>query len=150
MINNFLEVKKIDYKHIDALTRELSEFDKNKAIKRGLGHAGSFIKKQGLKRLQSSMKSGKNGVTGNLIRSFVVRVKKNRAGVLIGFTAQHAHFIDLGTSERRHKKGKKKYTGKVIGNFFWTTTKRQDDNQALNKIYEGIEKTVNKIKKRIK
>ena len=154
-MNNFIGIKHINKEDVDYLVRNLEDFEKDKAIKDGLKSAGNIFKKGGISRLRRSMKSGSQGVTGNLLRSLQVRVKKSKPGVLIGFNqgkggGSHAHLVDRGTAERfyKTKKGEKKSVGRVIGNLFWTDTEAQDYPIAMGNLYDGIEKAVNRINNR--
>lgn len=154
-MSSFFEIRHINRAEIEYLVRNLEDFEKDKAVKDGLKTAGNVFKVEGRNRLKSRMKSGSRGVTGNLLKSFQVKVKKNKPGVLIGFKqgkdgGSHAHLVDRGTNERFYttKKGKRKSTGKVIGNLFWSDTEAQDYPKAMDELYKGIEKGVNKISSR--
>lgn len=152
-MNKFIEIKQIDRDAATYLVRELENFEKDEAIKTGLTKAGNVFKTGGRKRLKSRLKHRGQGSLGNLYRSIIVRPKRDKPGVLIGFRqgkdgGSHSHLIDRGTSDRYWKTKKMKYTGRVIGNFFWTDTKSEDHPQALDKLYTGIEDAVNRIKKR--
>lgn len=153
-MNNFIEIRHINRAEVDYLVRNLEDFEKDKAVKDGLLAAGKVFETGGKSRLKRSMKSGSRGVTGNLLKSFQVKVK-NKPGVLTGFKqgkdgGSHAHLVDRGTDERFYttKKGKRKSTGKVIGNLFWSDTEAQDYPKAMDELYKGIEKGVNKISSR--
>lgn len=152
-MSSFFEIKQIDREAVNYLVRNLENFEKDKAVKAGLGAAGNVFKAGGASRLKVRMKSGSRGVTGNLLRSITVRPKKSKPGVLIGFKqgkggGSHAHLIDRGTTDRFWKTRKKKSTGRVIGNSFWTDTEAQDYPQAMDKLYVGIEKAVTRINNR--
>lgn len=161
-MSNFFEIKQIDREAVNYLVRNLENFEKDKAVKAGLGAAGNVFKAGGASRLKARMKSGNRGVTGNLLRSITVRPKKSKPGVLIGFKqgkggGSHAHLVDRGTSIRKREKlggfikGTKSTntnTGKMLGNAFWADTEAQDYPQAMDKLYVGIEKAVNRINSR--
>lgn len=160
-MNNFIEIRQIDRDAVSHLVRNLEDFEKDKAIKSGLGDAGNVFKTGGKSRLKRRMKSGSKGVTGNLMRSFHVRVKKGKPGVLIGFKqgtggGSHSHLVDRGTDERywkarnyKNKQGTyRKSTGRGIGNAFWIDTESQDHPKAMDKLYVGIERAVNRISSR--
>jgi hypothetical protein len=154
-MSKFFEIKQIDREAVNYLVRNLEDFEKDKAVKAGLSAAGNVFKAGGASRLKERMKSGSGGITGNLLRSIIVRPKKSKPGVLIGFKqgkggGSHANWIDRGTNERFYttKTGKRKSIGRVIGNTFWTDTESQDYPQAMNKLYMGIEKAVNRINNR--
>ena len=151
-MNNLFEIHPINKDEINYLVRNLEDFEKDRAIKDGLKAAGNVFKVGGKERLRSRRK-GKG--TGNLARSFIVRVKRNKPGVLIGFKqgmdgGSHSHLVDRGTNERfyKTKKGKNRSTGKVIGNLFWSDTESQDYPKAANELYNGIEKAVTRISNR--
>jgi len=152
-MGDFIEIKQIDRDAVNYLVRNLEDFEKDKAVRSGLSAAGNVFKSGGISRLKSRMKSGSRGFTGNLLRSFEVKVKKSKPGVLIGFRqgvggGSHAHLVDRGTDNRFWKTKKRKSTGKVIGNAFWADTEAQDFPQAMDKLYMGIEKAVNRINNR--
>lgn len=142
---------------LERLTAGLSEIDRDKAIKRGLSKGGASLNRGGMRRLKARMKAGPKGKTGNLLKSFIVRVKRNKPGVLAGFKqgkdgGNHAHLVDLGTIGRMQnsKNRKKRYKGGSSGaaspNFFWTETKDSDYNAALSEVQTGIENFVEKVK----
>ncbi|MDL2230548.1 hypothetical protein LJB87_02000 [Alistipes sp. OttesenSCG-928-L06] len=154
-MSSFFEIKQIDRDAIDYLVRNLENIEKDKDVNGGLANAGGVLKSGGLRRLKQRMKSGSRGFTGNLLKSFTVRVKKRKPGVLVGFRQKgqkggHAHLVDRGTENRfyKTKTGENKSTGRVIGNFFWTDTASEDYPQAIDRLYEGIEKAVNRINNR--
>lgn len=154
-MNNFIEIRHINRAEVDYLVRNLEDFEKDKAVKGGLLAAGKVFSSGGKTRLKRSMKSGSQGVTGNLLKSFQVKVKKNKPGVLTGFKqgkdgGSHAHLVDKGTDERFYttKQGKRKSTGKVIGNHFWSDTESEDYSKAMDSLYIGIEKAANRINSR--
>lgn len=136
----------------------LANIDKDKAIKAGL-RAGEYVfLSGGRRRLKDRMKSGPNGVTGNLLKSFTIRVKRAKLGALAGFSTTqsfgkdggkgyHAHLVDLGTTLRQNRKSAAR--GIMTGNFFWSDTVENDDTKALDKVYQGIERMVERIKNRI-
>lgn len=145
-----IEVKQIDQAEIDYLVRSLEKIEEDKAIKTGLNKAGQVFKVGGRQRLRQRMKSGSKGITGNLQNSFKVRVKRNHPGVLIGFEqgkGNHAHLVDRGTVERFQRKNNKS-VGKMPANYFWTDTESMDNNKAIDRLYEGIEKAVQNINNR--
>ena len=153
MNNNFIEIRQINREEVDYLVRNLQDFEKDKALKGGLKSAGNVFSSGGKSRLKRSMKSGSRGVTGNLLRSFQVRVKKSKPGVLVGFRqgkegGSHAHLIDKGTDKRYWKTKKRKYVGRVVATRFWSDTEAQDYPKAMDSLYIGIEKAVNRISNR--
>lgn len=143
-----IEVKQIDYDSILYLVRELEEFEKNKAIKSGLKAGGNVFKVGGRQRLKQRLKS--NNGEGKLLNSFQVRVKRNKAGVLTGFNGggRHSHLVDRGTKLRETKS--KANRGVMPANLFWTDTETIDSPKAIDRIFEGVEKAVQRINDRKK
>lgn len=146
-------VKIIGEDRINAMLQELNDIDTNKSIKAGLRKGLNILRKGGLKRLKSRMKSP-SGVTGNLVKSFNVRVKKNKLGGLAGFgmvsdtygnhiIARHAHLVDLGTAERERQNGGP--TGKMPALNFWTDTRNDDMDNAVGEVLKGTEQAILKI-----
>ena len=97
------------------MLQQLNDIDANKSIKAGIRKGLNILRQGGLKRLKARMKNP-SGVTGNLIKAFNVRVKKNKLGGLAGFgmvsdtdgnhiIARHAHLVDLGTANRERQNG---------------------------------------------
>ena len=151
-MNKLIEIRHINRGEVDYLIRNLNNFEKDKALKGGLKSAGSVFMSGGKGRLRKRMKRS-SGVTGNLLKSFHVRVKKSKPGVLIGFRqgkegGSHAHLVDKGTSQRYWKTRTRKSTGRVIATRFWSDTEAQDYPKAMDKLYLGIEKAVNRISER--
>lgn len=148
-----IEVRTIDRERVVSAVNQLKDIDKDKAVKKGLGDAGRVFATGGKRRLRSRMESGPIGVTGNLLRSFQVKIKKSKPGVLIGFRqgkggGSHAKWIDRGTNDRYWKTRGRKYVGRVKANRFWSDTEAQDYPHALDKLYEGVERAVNRIQNR--
>ena len=146
-------VKIIGEDRINAMLQELNDIDTNKSIKAGLRKGLNILRKGGLKRLKSRMKSP-SGVTGNLVKSFNVRIKKNKLGGLAGFgmvsdtdgnhiIARHAHLVDLGTAERERQNGGS--TGKMPALNFWTDTRNDDMDNAVGEVLKGTEQAILKI-----
>ena len=150
----------IDLNRVFATIDELSNIDKDKAVKAGLRAGAMVFLAGGRRRLKSRMKNPK-GVTGNLLGSFKCRVKRYKLGALAGFNMSkeitsirgftdnggkgyHAHLVDNGTVVRINKKGANRGAG--TANRFWSDTVAQDDKKALDKVYQGIEKAVIRIK----
>lgn len=163
MSDNLVEID-TDRRGMNNLVQNLEDFEKDGAIQHGLFKAGEVFKAGGRRRLMDRMKSGKMGVTGNLLNSIHVRLKGNKQGVLTGFKmgkggGSHANWIDLGTKLRTRrriggfpniKKGipKDKSTGAVIGNQFWGDTESQDYPLAMKHLYLGIENAAKRITRR--
>lgn len=153
-----ITIKQIDRENITHLVHSLEGFEKDKAIRKGLKDAGKVFETGGKYRLRKAMRNSK-GVTGNLLKSLFVRVKKNKPGVLTGFKrsnknmiiggGNHAHLVDRGTKDRYWKSRGRKYVGRMTATRFWSDTESQDYPQAINKLYEGVEEAVYRIKNKL-
>lgn len=146
MGNNIIQLKQINREEIEYLIRNLEGFEKSKALKQGLRDAGKVFQAGGRSRLKGRLKTD----TGNLVKSFNTRVKRRKPGVLVGFTKKgaHAHLVDRGTDKRYWKTKTQKYVGKAKANYFWTETEQSDYPKAIDKLYVGIEKAVERINSR--
>lgn len=157
ILNGQIEVDITNVKVLDALIDGLSQIDRDHAIKDGLYKGGSVLRSGGKERLRRRMKSGSQGVTGNLLRSFMVRVKRRKPGVLTGFRhgkdgGNHASWVDRGTKER-FTTGRKSVRagisrGIMPSNYFWGDTRKSDMSKAKDRIREGIEQFVERVKQK--
>ena len=147
------EVKIIGQDRINAMLQQLNDIDANKSIKAGIRKGLNILRQGGLKRLKARMKNP-SGVTGNLVKAFNVRVKKNKLGGLAGFgmvsdtdgnhiIARHAHLVDLGTANRERQNGGS--TGKMPALNFWTDTRNEDMDNAVGEVLKGTEVALTKI-----
>lgn len=148
-----IEIKIINKQALSDMVGTLESIDKDKAIRSGLRSGGMLLKSAGIRRLRRVMKKSK-GVSGNLLRSFEVHVKRNSLGVLVGFhqgdkgdpkNGYHAMWVDLGTNDRTTKSGH--HTGAARALRFWSDTRNEDMVSAQGKVIQGIEKYVDKIHK---
>ncbi|WP_106831163.1 hypothetical protein [Parabacteroides pacaensis] len=155
-----IQIKMIDREAVLYLVQELEDFEKDKALRSGLSAAANVFKVGGRRRLRARMKNPA-GVKGNLLRSFTIRVKRSKPGALSGFKVDegadgsHAWLIDQGTKERYHKKSGKS-VGRIPGKnsgfqlHFWEDTRNQDYPKAMDKLYQGVERAVQRINDRRK
>ena len=132
----------------------LADVDKAEALKEGLYEAGKVFRVSGANNLSSRLLNNSNKRAygrspGNLMKSMRIRVKRRKAGVLIGFDGRghHAHLVDMGTRLRLYKT-RNGDSGIMPANRFWRDTKSQNESVAFDKIAEGIEKAIEKIKNR--
>ena len=153
MSENLIDITITNKDAVDYLTATLSQIDRDRAVKSGLKKGGEVLKRGGMMRLKSRMKAVG---TGNLLKSFIVRVKRSKPGVLTGFRqgkdgGNHSHLVDLGTISRmqKSKNRKKGYRGGSSGvmpaNHFWSDTKDLDYRDALHEVKTGIEKFVERV-----
>lgn len=139
---------------IDIMLRGLADIDRNRIIKAGLRAGVNLLKNAGKQRLRDRMHSS-TGVMGNLLKAFSVRVKKNKLGALAGFgmvteddkgnviKIGHAYIVDSGTDERERKSGGS--TGVMPALKYWTDTKNQDTDRALELVENSIAKAITKM-----
>lgn len=145
-----IEIKVIDREAMLHLVQGLQAFEKDKALQSGLRAGANVFQRGGMRRLKQRMKKP-SGVTGNLLKSFAVRVKRNRPGALSGFEygenggGNHSWLVDMGTDERHHKKsGRRTGAGRALK--YWSDTREQDYPKAIDQVYNGIERAVNRMK----
>ena len=146
-------VKIIGEDRINAMLQELNDIDSNKSVKAGIRKGVNLLRRGGIRRLKERMKSPE-GVTGNLLKAFQVKVKKNKLGGLAGFgmsvdtqggtiRAMHAFIVDLGTAERERQNGGS--TGKMPALRYWTDTRNEDMDSAVDAVLKGTEQAILKI-----
>jgi hypothetical protein len=148
-----VEVRIIGIERIDNALRGMNEIDRNKAIKSGLRKGAQLLRKGGIRRLKERMKKPE-GVTGNLLKAFQIKVKKNKIGALAGFgmalddqggriKVGHAYIVDEGTKERTRSDNRS--TGKGPALHYWTDTKNEDMGAAMEATFTGVEDAMIKI-----
>ena len=146
-------VKIIGEDRINAMLQQLNDIDSNKSVKAGIRKGVNLLRRGGIRRLKERMKSPE-GVTGNLLKAFQVKVKKNKLGGLAGFgmavdtqggtiRAMHAFIVDLGTAERERQNGGS--TGKMPALHYWTDTRNEDMDNAVGEVLKGTEQAILKI-----
>lgn len=130
------------YESLQEKLSEISKFkDSSKIVRAGLKEAGRYLKKRGKSRLQNRMLSGRKGVTGTLLKSFVHKVKKRNSGVLTGFKggkggANHSFLISEGTVNRKTSRGLSR--GRTRPNHFWSDTREQNAPEAMKIVQRAI------------
>ena len=143
-----IEIKQIDQENIQYLVNSLGDFEKDKAIKSGLRSAVNVFRVKGRANLRSRLlHRGKQ--TNHLMNSFTNRVKRNRLGALVGFDrpgGNHSHLVDSGTKVRKTKSGANR--GIMPANYFWSDTKVSEESKAMNALYQGVQRAVQRINNR--
>lgn len=132
----------IDYNRVYEAISSLKDVEKDKVIKEGLRNATRLFVTAGKRNLTArSKKTGK----GNLIKYFRNKLKKYKLGALAGFSqkGRHSHLVDLGTVKRTTKKGQNR--GTMPANKFWTDAIQANENKAIERVYEGIERGIHKL-----
>jgi len=147
-----------DYQKLTSLLNGMSKIDQDKAIQYALNQGMQVIVAAGKTNLSTRNKV----VTGNLKRSFALRVNKKKAYALGGFKrsapkkgiegGNHAHLVDRGTNKRWTKTGA--YRGSVskgnpnTGSGFWTDAVNSQGPAALNKLMDAVYDALEEIIKR--
>ena len=136
----------------------MSKVDQSKAIQYALNQGMRVIVNAG----KMNLSSRNNVVSGNLKKSFSLRVNKKKSYALGGFRrsaprkgiegGNHAHLVDRGTVKRYTKKGY--YRGSVsrgrpqTGTMFWTDAVNSQGPAALNKLMDAVYDALYEIMRR--
>lgn len=143
-----IQVSVIDKENIQYLVRNLEDFEKDKALRSGLRAAVNIFRVRGRSNLRSRLLH--HGVqTNHLMNSFSSRVKRNKLGALAGFDrpgGNHSHLVDRGTKRRYTKAGLNR--GVMPGNRFWSDAEKTEESRAMQAVYEGTQKAVQRINSR--
>ena len=143
-----IQVTTIDRESVQYLIRNLEDFEKNKAVKSGLRAAVNVFRVKGRSNLRTRLlHHGKQ--TNHLMNSFTTRVKRNKLGALAGFDrpgGNHSHLVDRGNKKRYTDSGKSR--GIMPGNSFWGDAEKTEENRAMQTIYQGVQKAVQRINDR--
>lgn len=138
-----LQATLIDYNKVFKALAGLSDIEKDKVIKAGLRTATNVFLRAGRSNLRARLKNKKG--TGNLNKSFRSKLKRNSLGALGGFNqlGMHSHLLDRGTANRTTRSGANR--GRMTANNFWTDAINNNQSTAVSKVYEGIERGINRI-----
>lgn len=143
-----IQVSVIDKENIQYLVRNLEDFEKDKALRSGLRSAINIFRVRGRSNLRSRLlHHGKQ--TNHLMNSFANRVKRNKLGALAGFDrpgGNHSHLVDRGTKRRYTKAGSNR--GVMPGNRFWSDAEETEESRAMQAVYDGTQKAVQRINSR--
>ena len=133
----------IDYNRVYSAISGLTDIEKDKTIKAGLRAATNIFIRAGKSNLSGRLRGNKT--TGNLLKSFRNKVKRNKLGAIAGFNqlGMHAHLLDNGTVRRSTRSGANR--GVMPANHFWTDAITNNENAAISKVYDGIDRAVNRI-----
>ena len=143
-----IQVSIIDKENLQYLVSNLEDFERDKALKSGLRAAANVFRAKGRSNLRARLlHHGKQ--TNHLMNSFTTRVKRSKTGALAGFDrpgGNHAHLVDKGTKRRYIKSGSTR--GVMPDNRFWSDAKETEERKAMQAIYEGVQKVVQRINER--
>lgn len=145
-----ITLTQIDREALVWLVKELEDFEKDKAVRSGLSAAVLVFKTIGRRNLRRWMASRGHpeGVTGNLLASFKNRVKRRRPGALSGFVlpeGSHIWLVDKGTTLRGTRTHD---TGIMPASHFWENAAREGNSKAVERLREGVERKIQKIRER--
>lgn len=134
-----------DTRDVRYLIDRLENFEQEKAVRAGLKSAADVFRRKGLSNLRSRLLH--HGGKGNLVRSLEVQSVRERPVAFAGYNklGHHAHLVDRGTS-RRNYLGKDR--GLMPPNGFWTDARKSEEGKALDALYDGIAKAVERINNR--
>ena len=153
-------VSEADYIRIQRALEEMSDIERNVAVKSGFKQGGDILLVAG----KASFLAKNKKKTGNLYRAFTKSLKtkkKNTSGILVGFKrgkgkGNHAHLIDKGTTHRFTKKGY--YRGKIdtsgIGSrgrqktgktYFWSSVVHAKGQEAMDRVTKAIYRAIEAI-----
>lgn len=146
-----IELDKKDYERMQKMLSQLSEVDKKATIQRALSAGAKLMQAAGKSNLAQRNKVH----TGNLKKSFGLRVMKKKAYALAGFKrpgGAHVHLIDHGTAKRWTSRGY--YRGSVskgspnTGSRFWSDAVKTQGPAAMNKVMDAIYRSLDEITRR--
>lgn len=110
--------------------------------------AANMLKERGYEKLVATL----IGNSDYLVDSFTYKLRggtKALAGIRVGFKrpgGNVAHLVDLGTKERFTKAGA--YRGRIKGSHFWSDTKDQYGQKAMDMMIDAIDSAIRKINSR--
>lgn len=147
-----ITITQIDREALVWLVQELEALEKDKAVRSGLSSAALVFKTIGRRNLRRWMGSHghPDGVTGNLLKSFKNRVKRSRPGALAGFAlpeGSHVWLVDQGTALRSTHNHD---TGIMPASRFWQDASKEGESKAVERLREGVERKIQKIRERKK
>lgn len=134
----------IDLERINQTIYGLRDIEKDRVIREGLRRGTRIFINAGKSNLRSRLKRKKKG-TGNLLKSFRNKVKRNKLGALAGYNrlGMHSHLVDKGTKDRATRRGYKR--GRMPANHFWTDAINSNSTTVVNGVYEGINRGITRI-----
>lgn len=131
------------YDDLRTLLNNLEVLVEKKEITEGEKAAARYLITKGRERLKTRLKKSHSN---NLMRSFTYRMRKKNAGVLVGFKRPEgsaAHLVDKGTKDRITARGANR--GSITGNNFWSDTRTNDSDKAMEIMMNAIEASIDKI-----
>lgn len=145
-----------EFRKLQQSLNKMSKIDQSTAVQNPLKEGATKIMQAGKSNLSQRNKTK----TGNLKKSFGVKVDKKRAAAYAGFrrpTGNHSHLIDRGTVERWTKYNHPiygRYRGSIsrkkpnTGTSFWTDAVSQNGTIVMENLCEAIYAEMNRITNR--
>lgn len=143
--NLTIELSKQDLMVANKWLSEMAKVDQGSTVQRALRQGAEIIQNAGKTNLSSRNQTR----TGNLKKSFGIKVVKKKAYALAGFKrpkGAHAHLVDRGTAKRYTSKGY--YRGAARPSYFWTDAVQMNGGEALNNLMNAIYQSLNEINRR--
>ena len=144
-----INLSKEDIDRLDRILYGLTELEKSAVIDKGLKDATAVLLNEGRRNLKQSLSKKPVNVakrTGGLERSFTNNIKRKKLAGYAGFKRPEgapAHLVDSGTADRWTKSGA--YRGRVTGTKFWRRAIDAKAVEALDILFESVERSINKI-----
>lgn len=149
--NLTIELSKSDVIAVNRWLDKMDKVDQSNTVQSALREGAKIIMDAGKANLATRNKTK----TGNLKRSFRMKVVKKKAYALSGFKrpgGNHSYLIDRGTDKRYTKKGY--YRGSVSkgspnkGSMFWTDAVQANGGKAVDRLMSAIYEALTKINNR--
>lgn len=146
-----IELSKRDVILVNKWLANMEKVDQKNTIQTALREGAKLIMDAGKSNLAMRNKTK----TGNLKRSFRIKVVKKKAYALSGFKrpgGNHSYLIDRGTDKRYTKKGW--YRGSISksspnkGSLYWTDAVEANGGRALDKLMSAIYTALSQINNR--
>ena len=139
-----IELSPRDVAVVNKWLSELEKADQGTSIQRALKQASLVIQNAG----KSNLATRNKVKTGNLKKSFSIKVVKKKAYALSGFKrpkGAHAHLVDKGTAKRYYQGHSR---GEVKGSKFWTDAVQTNGGKAMQTLIDAIYKSIAEITRR--
>lgn len=142
-----LEIELKTRQTVEYLVRELSQFDRNDALKQGFREAAAIYVREARQNMLTSV----GYKTDNLWGSLTYRLRNMKSGIpaVVGFRRSdgpHAHLLDLGTDERYTKSGARR--GRVKPTYFFTRAREEGEQDAKEALIKGVQRAIERINSR--
>ena len=137
-----------------AQLNQMSDIYRDAVINKGLSDGAGIIRRETNKNMHRLVKRRKGNLYGSLTKKKVGRASKGDVRYQIGFRRPQgaaAHLVDKGTRERctSGKNGKPRMPrGKVAPRLFHTMSVERKGDEALKRVAESIQISIDRIMSR--